>query len=573
MSDSKSGKGTSSAPTPEKPFGQRVAADPRTRYAFNMGRPSIGPMYADDGWMDRLWYDAPREDPSWPEVHTYTDEMSYAPGETVIFRTSTHAKEWSLEIVRDGLKPQSVHRADGLAGHFHAAPKDAYRSGCNWPESTRWTIPADTRSGFFKVISTCLRPDGTRYVQFHFFVVRPTETTQTAKLLMILPTSTWMAYNDWGGANSYYGIDGETRNQFSPVLSLQRPWSRGMVWLPEGAPRICNEPVPDPQTAPRYHIKDWAWSHGFTYFYAAAGWAQFDRHFVCWAEREGIAFDMITQTDLHYRPEILERYRAVVIVGHDEYWTHEMRKRIEQFVHDGGNLARFAGNFLWQIRLEEDGKRQVAYKSRAVKEDPVHGTDKAHLLTDAWDARSVNWPSATTVGVSGSQGVFASWGGFAPRNCKGFTVYRPEHWVFEGTNLCYSDIFGAEANIFAYEVDGLDYTFRHGLPYPTGEDGSPTDIEILAMSLSLNAEGMFGEEGVRYYMGDGPAIGNAERRYGDVSPESIKRGKYGSGMLVHMARGRGQVVTAGTCEWIMGLTRNDFFTTKITRTVLDRFVA
>jgi len=74
-------------------------------------------------------------------------------------------------------------------------------------------------------------------------------------------------------------------------------------------------------------------------------------------------------------------------------------------------------------------------------------------------------------------------------------------------------------------------------------------------------------------MGDGPAIGNAERRYGDVSPESIKRGKYGSGMLVHMARGRGQVVTAGTCEWIMGLTRNDFFTTKITRTVLDRFVA
>jgi hypothetical protein len=42
-------------------------------------------------------------------------------------------------------------------------------------------------------------------------------------------------------------------------------------------------------------------------------------------------------------------------------------------------------------------------------------------------------------------------------------------------------------------------------------------------------------------------------------------------MLVHMPRGRGEVVTAGTCEWVMGLTRNEFYTCRITRTVLDRF--
>jgi hypothetical protein len=562
-----------SAPKPEKPFGQRVPDDSRTAQAFNMGRPSIRPMHADDGWMDVLWYDAPREDPSWPEVHTYTDDMSYAPGDTVVFRTSTHAKEWSIEIVRDGLNPQPVHRKDGLPGQFHPAPKDAYKNGCNWPESYSWTIPKDTRSGFFKVMSTCLRPDGSRYVQFHFFVVRPTSETKTAKLLMLLPTSTWMAYNDWGGANSYYGIDGESGDQFSPVLSLQRPWSRGMVWLPEGAPRIANEPVPDPLSAPRYHIKEWAWAYGFTYFYAAAGWAQFDRHFVCWAEQEGIAFDMITQHDHHFRPEILDQYKAVVIVGHDEYWTYEMRQSMERYVEKGGKLARFGANFFWQIRLEDEGRRHIVYKSRAVTEDPVRGTDKAHLLTTAWDSKAVDWPSATTVGVSGVQGVFASWGGFAPRNCKGFTVYRPDHWVFDGTQLCYSDVFGAEANIFAYEVDGLDYTFRHGLPYPTGADGSPTDITILAMSLAVNAEGMFGQEGVRYYMGDGPARGSARRQFGDDAPDSIEKGKYGSGMLVHMERGRGEVVCAGTCEWIMGLKRNDFFTTKITRTVLDRFTA
>ncbi|MBO9513083.1 MAG: hypothetical protein J7549_03115 [Variovorax sp.] len=551
-------------------FGQRSADDPATKHAFNLGRQSIGPMYADGGWRDRRWYDAPLEDPSWPEVHTYTDAMSYEPGEDVVFHSSTYAPSWSIEIIRDGLVPETVFSRQEIPGRFHAAPKDAYKSGCNWPESLRWTIPQGTRSGFFKVVSTCLRPDGTRYVQHHFFVVRPTRATRTAPLLMILPTSTWMAYNDWGGASSYIGIDGNG-NEFSPNLSFLRPWTRGMVWLPEGAPRICAEPVPDPLTVPRYHPKDWAWSNGFGYFYAAAGWAQYDRHFVCWAERERIGFDMITQTDLHYRPEILDRYRAIVIVGHDEYWTHDMRKHVEKFVDDGGRLARFGGNYMWQVRLEDEGRRQVCYKNRAQAEDPVRGTDQAHLLSTGWESQAVNWPGATTVGVNGLGGIYASWGGFSPRNTKGFTVYRADHWIFDGTQLGYGDVFGNEANIFAYEVDGLDYTFRHGLPYPTGEDGAPTNISILAMSPALKAESMFPVDGWRYYLGESDMRGAAQTRFGDQSPESLDKVRYGSGMVVHMPRGCGEVVTAGTCEWIMGLKRNDFFTCQITRNVLDRF--
>ena len=554
-------------------FGQRSASDPRSVRAINIGPPGIAPMHADGGWQDRRWYDAPRNDPQWPEVHTYTDAISYDPGDSVAFHSSTHAAQWTLEIVLDGLKPQTVFRAEALPGQFHPVPAEAYSSGCGWPESLRWAVPADARSGFYKVVSTCLRPDGGRYVQHHFFVVRPTARTQTAKLLMILPTSTWMAYNDWGGASSYIGIAGKDGNQATPVLSLLRPWTRGMVWLPEGAPRICAEPVPDPLTAPRYLPKDWAWSHGFGYFYAASGWAQYDRHFVTWAEREGIAFDMITQTDLHYRPEILDRYRAVVIVGHDEYWSHDMRTRIERFVGDGGKLARFGGNFLWQVRLEDDGRRQVCYKGRAHAEDPVRGTDQAHLLTSAWESKAVNWPGATTVGVNGLQGIYASWGGFAPRGSKGFTVYRADHWIFDGTQLGYGDIFGAEANIFSYEVDGLDYTFRHGLPYPTGADGAPASVTILAMTPAMKAESMFAEEGYRYYLGENDLRGAAVSLYGDQSPESLDKARYGSGMLVHMPRGKGEVITAGTCEWVMGLKRNEFFTTQITRNVLDRFTA
>ena len=156
-------------------------------------------------------------------------------------------------------------------------------------------------------------------------------------------------------------------------MSLHRPWTRGAVWLPEGAPRIPISPPPGPLAAPRYPIKEWSYTHGFGYYYAASGWAQYDSHFVQWAEREGYAFDMITQTDLHYRPEILaalplrgDRRARRILVLRDAL---DDRGHVEQ----GGHLARFGGNFVWQIRLEGDGRRQVCYKHRASAEDPVRG--------------------------------------------------------------------------------------------------------------------------------------------------------------------------------------------------------
>ena len=83
---------------------------------------------------------------------------------------------------------------------------------------------------------------------------------------------------------------------------------------------------------------------------------------------------------------------------------------------------------------------------------------------------------------------------------------------------------------------------------------------------------MFAEEGYRYYLGESDMRGASMSLYGDQSEESLAKARYGSGMLVHMPRGKGEVVTAGTCEWIMGLKRNEFFTSKITRNVLNRFV-
>ena len=44
-------------------------------------------------------------------------------------------------------------------------------------------------------------------------------------------TSTWIAYNDRGGSNHYEGITGPNADRCSPLLSVERPFSRGFAWL------------------------------------------------------------------------------------------------------------------------------------------------------------------------------------------------------------------------------------------------------------------------------------------------------------------------------------------------------
>ena len=225
-------------------------------------------------------------------------------------------------------------------------------------------------------------------------------------------------------------------------------------------------------------------------YLGSAGYAQYDRHFVVWAEKEGYQVDIITQTDLHYRPNLLDAYPCVTIVGHDEYWTHEMRVAIEAYVEGGGHLARFGGNFLWQIRLEDEGQAPSLLQIRC---DHGRSAEEHRAGASADDGvggsgRSTG-PAPRRSGSMGLNGVYAYWGSFAPLGQKGFTVYRPSHWAFAGTGLTYADIFGDKARILGYEVDGLDYTFRRGLPYPVKAEGVPETIEILAMAPAVTAEG------------------------------------------------------------------------------------
>lgn len=514
-------------------------------------------------------YIGPARDPAVLDIWAYSDRFSYAPGDVVHLHISTTADTYDIEIGRDGATYMPVMTLTGQAGVHHPTPDDCSVQGCGWPVAHRFAVPDDWPSGGYLV--TLRGHRGTEMIEeHHLFLVRAGARRNRA--LLVSATGTWVAYNCWGGSNAYEGLCGPDGRQFSPVLSTQRPWTRGFCRLPEGAPRAIPEAPPRPGQMVRYPCMEWAYAYGYSKKYASAGWASYERHFARWAEAQGYALDHATQHDLHADPALLDGYACAIFVGHDEYWSATMRDGVDDWVQAGGRVARFAGNFLWQIRLEDEGRRQVCYKYTATETDPVMRTPDQPFLTSAWEVPEVGRPGATTFGVNGLRGVYAGLGNCVGRGAGGFTIYRPEHWAFAGAHVGYGDVLGAASRIYGYEVDGLDHVIRDGLPYPTGTDGAAPEVTILGLGLGTNAEADHGVWGEHLYIGAADATWKAQALYGAVTPETLDRATRGSGVMVHWPRGQGEVFTAATCEWVMGLTRRDSQVEQVTRNVLDRFL-
>ncbi|THF54683.1 N,N-dimethylformamidase beta subunit family domain-containing protein [Ollibium composti] len=518
------------------------------------------------------YYERPGMDGTRGEIWCYSDRFSYRPGETVRLQVSSTASRFTLDIVRDSGNESTVLTQSDIAARWQDTPDDCSVEGCGWETSFEFHIGGDWPSGGYRLTLTAQGRDGEPIRCHHILIVLPKPGRKQGRILQVAATGTWLAYNTWGGSNHYEGITGPERNQYSPVVSTQRPWCRGFVVKPTDAPRVPLEVAMPPGTVPRYPHMEWAYATGHSKKYASAGWASYDSHFFRFAERAGYKVDLVSQHDLHFTPEILLDYDCAVFVGHDEYWTWEMRDAVDAFVEQGGHAARFAGNFMWQTRLEDEGRKQVCYKYRARAEDPAYRGGDVTRATNSWEAPEIGRAGCKTFGLNASNGIYAGWGGCAPRGTRGFPVYRPQHWAFAGTGLYYGDILGAESHVFGYEVDGLDYEIRHGLPYPSATSGAPDGLEILALGMACQVEESPDVPLEDQFFGDEDGRFVAETLHGEASDENLEKVRYSNGMIVNFKRGKGEVFHAGTCEWVAGLLRRDAMVEQVTKNVLDRYL-
>ena len=263
------------------------------------------------------------------------------------------------------------------------------------------------------------------------------------------------------------------------------------------------------------------------------------------ASTRGYELEYAANLDLELHPELLERCKLVLSVGHDEYWSAPMRDHLEAFIARGGNAAFFSGNTCcWQVRSEDEGRALTCWKQNYVQ-DPIFKTGEHATLSTLWSHHLVKRPENQLTGVG------FLWGGY--RNSHGqfmgepaeFTVHRPDHWLLEGAGLKRGDRFGAKDSIVGYECDGCELEWRDGLPFPTHRDGTPETFEVLATCP------------VRWHPDDAEWY------------ERWEKGRTGQACLGVYQRG-GTVVTAGTTDWAHGLAGGDAVVERVTRNVLER---
>jgi len=518
------------------------------------------------------YYEWPGMDGERGEIWCYSDRFSYRPGETVTLHVSATAPQYGIAVFRDGGVEAKVFEKTGLSARWQDTPDQCSVEGCDWQTSFEFRVEADWPSGAYRITLTADGRDGKLILSHHLFIVAPPPGRKPGRLLQVAATGTWLAYNTWGGSNHYQGITGPKRDQYATMVSTQRPWCRGFAVLPKDAPRVPLEVGVPPKTVPRYPHMEWAFATGHSKKYASSGWASYDSHLFRFAERQGYAIDLASQHDLHFSPEILDGYDCIVFVGHDEYWTWEMRDAVDTYVERGGHAARFAGNFMWQTRLEDEGRRQVCYKYRARAEDPAYRGGDVTRATNSWEAPEVGRPGSATFGLNATRGVYAGWGGCAPRGVRGFPVYRPEHWAFAGTGIYYGDLLGADSHVYGYEVDGLDFEIRGGLPYPTSDSGAPDGLQVLAVGMASQVEESADIPIEDQFLTDEDGRFTAETLFGEASDANLDKVKRGNGMIVNFTRGKGEVFHAGSCEWVAGLLRQDPMVERVTKNVLDRYL-
>ncbi len=177
-------------------------------------------------------------------------------------------------------------------------------------------------------------------------------------------------------------------------------------------------------------------------------------------------------------------------------------------------------------------------------------------------------PAVTTMGLTGSMGVYAGWSRCAAHGAGGFTLYRPDHWALAGTGLGYGDVLGAASKIFGYEVDGIDYTMAHGLPFAADGTGLQGELTIVALSPATTASHSTGPQDADPFIGIADAEDVALRVYGRVDAETLGMASRGNGCMAVYRRGRGAVFNAASCEWVAGLIARERPVEQVTRNVL-----
>ena len=300
-------------------------------------------------------------------IEGYASQVSAVSGDGLVLFVSTTAASFHVEAYRmgyyQGLGGRLIETSDSVAGAVQApatVTPVVNTVSCPWKPSLTMNVTSEWPPGNY-----LLKLVGSGAEQ-QYIPLTVRDDTSTATYVMQNSVSCWQAYNLWGGYSLYYGrvaTGGQNFANRARIVSFDRPY---------------------PQT----------WGQGAADF--------FGNEFPLLYQMEQIGLDMTywTDVDLHNSPALLGQHQALFTLGHDEYWSYEMRSAAQNALAGGTNLAFLGANACYrQIRLQPSSvgpnRLEACYKSAA--EDPASRATPG-LTTVDWNQAPLNNPESTLIG-------------------------------------------------------------------------------------------------------------------------------------------------------------------------------
>ena len=293
------------------------------------------------------------------DIEGYASATSVAPGDALTVYVSTTAPSFAIRVFRmgwyggrDGILVRSLVRLPGVHQPPAVVSPRRNTAVADWRPSaaldTRGLAPGD-------YLLRLDASDGGR--SFIPLAVRGASARGT--VVLVSPVTTWQAYNRWGCCDLYAGAEGTPASR-ARAVSFDRPYLAD-----RGASEFLTRTLP----------------------------------VVAEAERLRLPLDYVTDVDLDENPHLLDGARAVISMGHDEYWSPAMRSAVVRARDAGANIAFLGANAVYRrIRFEASalGRDRVIVDYKSAAEDPLLTVDPAAVTSDWQDPPDPQPPSTLT---------------------------------------------------------------------------------------------------------------------------------------------------------------------------------
>lgn len=368
------------------------------------------------------------------QIAGYASATSVNLGESIDFHVSTEpAQRFTVAIYRlgyyGGLGARQLTTSPNMSGVRQPDPITDSTNGmihCPWTPSWTLKVPTSWTSGAYLAAFTT--DDGHRSLAP--FVVR--DDARKADFLVVLPFSTYQAYNQWPldgqvGKSLYYGYGDES--------------DAGEAQVEGGSVRVDVHGKPVSYGARARTVS-------FARPYSGVGLPQridLDYEFLQWAERMGYDVSYSTSVDLHQGRVTPSQYSAMVFSGHDEYWSQRMRDTVSAAVDRGTHLAyTAANNVYWHVRFEPNPHGTDVPVMVCWKSDPDPAPDSS--------GPTCLWREVDSNGAQSEQSLLGVMYNGIPKEEVPLSVSTPEHWFWAGTGVRDGEtipgIVGGEADGF-----------------------------------------------------------------------------------------------------------------------------